>query len=125
MLKDIINYLESDKEMTQIVDERLKKMCDECHSHLDKPCAWLSLGNEYCEEIMNIQQELQRKDNIINELKDLCELKKARMLNEKDYSKWYVENYDNAIHTLNLSHSGVMLETIKSAVIKTCDDVLD
>lgn len=45
--------------MTQIVDERLKKMCDECHSHLDKPCAWLSLGNEYCEEIMNIQQELQ------------------------------------------------------------------
>lgn len=56
--------------MTQIVDERLKKMCDECHSHLDKPCAWLSLGNEYCEEIMNIQQELQKKDNNWNELKD-------------------------------------------------------
>ena len=56
--------------MTQIVDERLKKMCDECHSHLDKPCAWLSLGNEYCEEIMNIQQELQKKDNIINAIKE-------------------------------------------------------
>ena len=56
--------------MTQIVDERIKKMCDECHSHLDKPCAWLSLGNEYCEEIMNIQQELQRKDNLINSLKN-------------------------------------------------------
>lgn len=56
--------------MTQIVDERLKKMCDECHSHLDKPCAWLSLGNEYCTEIMDIQQELQRKDNNWNELKE-------------------------------------------------------
>lgn len=60
--------------MTQIVDERLKKMCDKCHSHLDKPCAWLSLGNEYCGEIMNIQQELQRKDNQIQIMENYLEL---------------------------------------------------
>jgi len=44
--------------MTQIVDCRLKKMCNKCESNLDKPCAWLSLGNEYCDEIMDIEKQL-------------------------------------------------------------------
>ena len=46
--------------MTQIVDKKIKLMCDYCKSHFDKPCAWLSLGNEYCTEIMEIQKELEK-----------------------------------------------------------------
>lgn len=46
--------------MTQIVDKKLKLMCANCKSHFDKPCAWLSLGNEYCTEIMEIQKELEK-----------------------------------------------------------------
>lgn len=42
----------------QKVNEKLKEMCDLCQSHCDKPCAWVSLGNEYCTNIMNIQNEL-------------------------------------------------------------------
>ena len=51
--------------MTQIVDRCIKDMCDKCHKNLDGPCAWLSLGNEYCDEIMNIQQEIDRLNSII------------------------------------------------------------
>lgn len=46
--------------MTQTVDKKLKLMCDCCKSHFDKPCAWLSLGNEYCTEIMEIQKKLEK-----------------------------------------------------------------
>lgn len=46
--------------MTQLINEKLKKCCENCHSLLDKPCAWLSLGNEYCDAIMEVQQEIER-----------------------------------------------------------------
>jgi len=49
--------------MTQIVDDRLKKMCNKCQSMFDKPCAWLSLGNEYCDEIMDIQRKIDQLTN--------------------------------------------------------------
>ena len=52
--------------MTQVINDKLKKCCRQCHSFMDKPCAWLSLGNEYCTEIMNVQQEIERLNNIIN-----------------------------------------------------------
>ena len=62
--------------MTQIVDKKLKLMCDCCKSHFDKPCAWLSLGNEYCTEIMEIQKELEKlkeeKDKEIEQLKEIA-----------------------------------------------------
>ena len=59
--------------MTQIVDKRLVKMCDKCQSMFDKPCAWLSLGNEYCDEIMDIQNKLDQLTNNWNELEEWLE----------------------------------------------------
>ena len=56
--------------MTQIVDKRLVKMCNKCQSMFDKPCAWLSLGNEYCDEIMNIQHKIDQLTNNWNELEE-------------------------------------------------------
>lgn len=56
--------------MTQIVDKNLYKMCSKCQSMFDKPCAWLSLGNEYCDEIMNIQQQINQLTNNWNELEE-------------------------------------------------------
>ena len=76
--------------MTQIVDKCIKDMCDECHKNLDGPCAWLSLGNEYCDEIMNIQQEIDRLNSIIRiKIDENYELKqrndKAIEYNQKIY----------------------------------------
>ena len=33
--------------MTQIINDKLKKCCNQCHKYMDGHCAWLSLGNEY------------------------------------------------------------------------------
>ena len=44
--------------MTKKVVKELENMCNHCQYMLDKPCAWLSLGNEYCDEIMNIQKKI-------------------------------------------------------------------
>lgn len=46
--------------MTQLINDKLKKCCVHCQTLLDKPCAWLSLGNEYCPTIMEVQQEIER-----------------------------------------------------------------
>lgn len=54
--------------MTQIINDKLKKICENCREKCDKPCAWISLGNEYCDDIMEAQQELERLNNIIDEL---------------------------------------------------------
>ena len=40
--------------MTQIISKELKEKCNECQKKIEKGsvCAWLSLGNEYCTDIM-------------------------------------------------------------------------
>lgn len=63
--------------MTQVINKKIRKCCDHCQSMLDKPCAWLSLGNEYCDEIMEANEEIDRLNNVINELE-----------------KWLVEHID-------------------------------
>lgn len=78
-----------------------------------------------CKDMEEKDKEIERLNNIIDGLEDLLEIKKARMLNENDYSKSYLEGYDTIISANNLSHSGIMLETVKSSVVKTCDDILD
>ena len=52
--------------MTQRINDKLKKCCELCQSNLDKPCAWLSLGNEYCDTIMEVQSDIEIKDKVIN-----------------------------------------------------------
>lgn len=52
--------------MTQKINDKLKKCCELCQSHLDKPCAWLSLGNEYCDTIMEVQSDIEIKDKVID-----------------------------------------------------------
>lgn len=42
--------------MTQRVHDYCVYMCNQCSKSSDKPCAWLSLGNEYCDEIMDIER---------------------------------------------------------------------
>ena len=85
--------------MTQIVDKCIKDMCDECHKNLDGPCAWLSLGNEYCDEIMNIQQEIDRLNSIIRiEIDENYKLKqkinKALGYTDRRDIEWGSEEHD-------------------------------
>lgn len=54
--------------MTQLINDKLKKCCVHCKTLLDKPCAWLILGNEYCATIMEVQQEIERLNNIIEKV---------------------------------------------------------
>lgn len=70
-------------------------------------------------------KEIERLHSIIKEVRELAIIKKARVENEPDYSKSYLEGYENAIQTQHLSHSGVMLETIKSTIKTTCNDFLE
>lgn len=83
--------------------------------------AELEMANRKLEEK---DKEIERLNNIIDELENLLEIKKIRMSNE-DYSKSYLEGYDSIIGVNNLSHSGVMLETVKSTTIKLCSELLD
>lgn len=55
--------------MTQKINDKLKKCCELCQSNLDKPCAWLSLGNEYCDTIMEVQADIEIKDKVIEKIK--------------------------------------------------------
>lgn len=50
----------------QRINDKLKSLCKFCSSNLDKPCAWISLGNEYCDRIMNVQNELDNRNEIIS-----------------------------------------------------------
>ena len=44
--------------MTQQVHSCCKEMCKLCRETMEGPCAWLSLGNEYCDEIIRIDATL-------------------------------------------------------------------
>jgi len=85
-------------------------------------------GNKTSEvdnEILELLNEVTRLTNNWNELEDILKIKKARMLNEPDYSKYYLEGYETAIQTTHSSHSGIMLETAKNSIVVLCDELLD
>jgi len=75
--------------------------------------------------IDEIISEYDRLNNIINELTDLILLKKARAENEKDYSKYYIEGFTNALKITHSTPDGIMLETVKSTTIAICKELLD
>ena len=72
-----------------------------------------------------LNEKYTQSTNNWNELEDILKIKKARMLNEPDYSKYYLEGYETAIQTTHSSHSGIMLETAKNSIVVLCDELLD
>jgi len=81
-------------------------------------------GKTY-QTMKEMQQQINQLTNNWNELEDLLKIKKARMLNEPDYSKYYLQGYETAILTTHSSHSGIMLETAKNSIVVLCDELLD
>lgn len=75
--------------------------------------------------ILKLQDENQRLKEDKKKAVELLKNKKEKYKNMTDYHQYYVEGYDKAIELTHSSHSGVMLETIKSATIKNCDDLLN
>lgn len=49
--------------MTQVINKKLMKCCDNCHKYMNGACAWLSLSNEYCDEIMETQKVIDQLTN--------------------------------------------------------------
>ena len=83
-------------------------------------------GISKVKDLINLKnKQIQELTNNWNELEDILKIKKARMLNETDYSKYYLEGYETAIQTTHSSHSGVMLETAKNSIVVLCDELLD
>lgn len=72
-----------------------------------------------------LKDQLDFSNNIINELEKEIINTIEETRNLQDYSKWYVEGYEEAISLTHSSHSGVMLETIKSTTIKRYEYLLN
>ena len=70
------------------------------------------------------EKELNKQKEVLDKIKEYCKNKIEEQKSLPDYSKGYLENYDKAIETQHLSHSGVMLETVKSTTIKRYEDIL-
>ena len=75
--------------------------------------------------IENQQKKIDKQKEVLDKIKEYCKSKIEEQKNMTDFSKYYLENYDKVINTQHLSHSGVMLETIKSTTIKRYEDILE
>ena len=71
------------------------------------------------------KQQLDKYKNVIDKIKEFCKDKIQEQKEMVDFSKYYLENYDKAISETNSSHSGILLETIKSTTIKRYEDILE
>ena len=81
--------------MTQRINDKLKKCCELCQSHLDKPCAWLSLGNEYCDTIMEMQNELNMQNEII-------ELMAEQLTTPVHNKNWVINYFEEKVKSKNI-----------------------
>lgn len=72
-----------------------------------------------------LEKENNKQKEVLDKIKEYCKSKIEEQKNMTDFSKYYLENYDKAINIQHLSHSGVMLETIKSTTIKRYEDILE
>ena len=81
--------------------------------------------NDESDLIKIYQEQIDQLTNNWNELEDILKIKKARILNEPDYSKYYLGGYETAIQATHSSHSGIMLETAKKSIVVLCDELLD
>ena len=69
--------------------------------------------------------KIDKYKNVIDKIKEFCKDKIQEQKEMVDFSKYYLENYDKAISETNSSHSGILLETIKSTTIKRYEDILE
>lgn len=105
-------YVELKKE-----NERLKEENKHIFSKVNDDKLLISNAMNYAEA----QDYKSRVEKAVELLKN----KKEKYKNMTDYHQYYVEGYDKAIELTHSSHSGIMLETIRSATIKNCDDLLN
>ena len=76
-------------------------------------------------DIQYLEKELDKYKNVLDNIKEFCKHKIQEQKEMVDFSKYYLENYDKAISETNSSHSGILLETIKSTTIKRYEDILE
>ena len=82
----------------------------------------LGILDKKCKELQNIND---KQKEVLDKIKKYCKNKIEEQKNMNDFSKYYLENYDKAINIQHLTHSGVMLETIKSTTIKRYEEILE
>ena len=78
-----------------------------------------------CKDIEEKDKQLGKYKNVIDKIKKYCKDKIQEQKEMIDFSKYYLENYDKAISETNSSHSGIILETIKSTTIKRYEAILE
>ena len=72
-----------------------------------------------------LQDKYNKQKEVLDKIKKYCENKIEEQKCMPDFSKSYLENYDKVMNEQHLSHSGVMLETIKSTTTKRCEEILE
>lgn len=118
------------------MNNKIKEILDDLDYCIVRKRGTITLNHKDCglllDYITNREEENQRllkksySDDVrITKAIKLLKNKKEEYKNMTDYHQYYVEGYDKAIELTHSSHSGVMLETIKSATIKNCDDLLN
>lgn len=93
---------------------------------MNKPLyKFYDLENLTQEKLNELALERNTYKSIIDKIKEYCKDKIQEQKEMVDFSKYYLENYDKAISETNSTHSGILLETIKSTTIKRYEDILE
>lgn len=127
--KKQINNLQKRNSRQRLANQKqqdlILKLQEEIHK---KEAMYDSLAVDYRlaqEENERLLKKSYSDDVRITKAIKLLKKKKEKYKNMTDYHQYYVEGYDKAIELTHSSHSGVMLETIKSTTIKNCDNLLN
>lgn len=76
-------------------------------------------------KVIERDKEIERLHSIIKEVREYCKNKIQEQKDMKDFSKYYLEGYDKVISVTHSTHSGILLETIKSTTIKRYESILE
>lgn len=85
------------------------------------------LDNVNCQlrrKISNLEQENEKLKDNWNKLKEILNIKLARLENEPDYCNYYVEGLENSVILNQKSISGVSIEMVKKAIINAYKELL-
>lgn len=78
-----------------MIPDEIKYICMECEDNIhkqEKGCAWRSLGNEYCDYVLNATKLYLDKDKEIERLNNIIERYKKHI---EDIDKWINYNAEN------------------------------